>query len=145
MDSSQTPSPHSPPVSYFLPLAILLMALGWGGLALLIIYTVPSGGTRWAFFFAGVLAITGTALPFVAFLNRRFPTNPPATHGVILRQALWPGIYLPTLAWLRIGRVLTPSMAILLAIGLLVVEFLLRLRERAEWKPDFHIRRKPSP
>ncbi|MBN1148366.1 MAG: hypothetical protein JXA78_13995 [Anaerolineales bacterium] len=126
----------SPPVSNFLPAALILIILGWGGLYAIVMYTTPSGGTRWAFFFAGVLALTGVALPVVAFLNRRFPSVPPATSGVILRQAIWIGIYLPTLAWLRIGRVLTPSMALLLAVGLFLIEWLLRLRERSQWKPE---------
>jgi hypothetical protein len=45
------------------------------------------------------------------------------------------GIYFPILAWLQIGRVLTPAMALLLAVGFILIEWLLRLRERAQWKP----------
>jgi hypothetical protein len=52
-----------------------------------------------------------------------------------LRQSLWIGIYGPTLAWLQIGRVLTVALTILLAIGLILIEVLLRLRERSQWKP----------
>jgi hypothetical protein len=126
----------SPPVRAFLPATLLLMVLGWGGLYALLNYTTPSGGTRWVFFFAGVLALAGTSMPAVAFLNQRFPSEPPPTATVIVRQAVWFGIYLPTLAWLRIGRVLTPSMALLLAIGLVLIEWLLRLRERSQWKPE---------
>jgi hypothetical protein len=87
------------------------------------------------FFFLGVLALTGTALLPVAFLNRRFPTAPPATNGAIFREAIWIGIFLPTLAWLQLGRVLTPALVLLLSIGLIAIEFLLRLRERSQWKP----------
>ena len=112
------------------------MVLGWGGLYAILTLTTPSGGTRWALFFAGVLALTGTSLPAVAFLNRRFPSTPPPTPFVILRQAIWVGVYIPIMAWLRIGRVLTPSLALLLAIGLLLIEWLLRLRERSQWKPE---------
>jgi hypothetical protein len=81
------------------------------------------------------MAVTGFALPITAFLNRRFPLTPPATPGVILRQAIWFGIYFPTLAWLRIGRVLTPLLALLLVLGLLLIEGLLRFREHSQWKP----------
>jgi hypothetical protein len=88
------------------------------------------------FFFMAVLALTGLALPAVAYLNRRFPSKPAPTSAVILRQAIWAGIYLPTLAWLRIGRVLTPSIALLLAVGLILIEGLLRIRERSQWKPE---------
>lgn len=125
----------SPPVRTFLMSAILFMILGWGGLYLLLTYTTPSGGARWAFFFAGVLAFTGTALPLVAFLNRRFPSIPPPSTTVVLRQALWIGIYFPTLVWLQIGRVLNPFIALLLAVGFALIEWLLRMRERSQWRP----------
>jgi len=126
---------NSPPVSFFIPTAVFLILLGWGGVYLLYRYTTPSGGTRWLFFFAGVMAMTGVALPVMAFLNRRFSTIPPATPGVIVRQALWVGIYFPTLVWLQIGRVLNPFIALILAVGFVVIEWLLRLRERSQWKP----------
>lgn len=125
----------SPPVSSFILTSLILMILGWGGLVYVIFNTTPSGGTRWLFFFVSVLALTGTVLPGIAYLNNRFPSNPPATSGVILRQALWVGIYVPTLAWLQIGRVLNPALAFLLAIGFLLIEWLLRLRERSQWRP----------
>jgi len=126
----------SPHVGAFLPAALILMILGWGGLYTIVTYTTPSGGSRWAFFFSAVLALSGTALPGVAYLNRRFPSTPSSTPAVILRQAVWIGIYFPTLAWLQIGRVLTPAIALLLAIGLMLIEWLLRLRERSLWNPE---------
>jgi hypothetical protein len=46
------------------------------------------------------------------------------------------GIYGATLAWLQIGRVLTGALAVLLLIGLGLMEFLLRMRERSQWKPQ---------
>ena len=125
----------SPPVSFFIPTSIILILLGWGGLYLLYTYTTPSGGTRWAFFFTAVLALTGIALPIMAFLNQRFLSVPPATSGIVVRQALWIGIYFPTLLWLQIGRVLNPFIAVLLAVGFGLIEWLLRLRERSQWKP----------
>jgi hypothetical protein len=57
------------------------------------------------------------------------------TSGVIMRQSLWVGVYGATLAWLQIGRVLTLALAVLLALGLIVIEWLLRLRERSQWNP----------
>jgi hypothetical protein len=124
-----------PPVRFFLPTAIILGLLGWGGLGAVLIYTLPTVGPRWLFFFLGVMAITGTFLPGVAFLNRRFPSTPPPTPAVILRQAIWVGIYGPTLVWLQIGRVLTPALALLLALGFILFEWLLRLREKSRWNP----------
>jgi hypothetical protein len=126
----------SPPVRAFLLTAFILIILGWSGLFAIINYSEPNGGTRWAFFFFAVMALAGLALPGIAYLNRRFPSIPPATQGVIVRQAVWIGIYLPVLAWLRIGRVLNLSLALLLAAGLILIEWLLRLRERNQWKPE---------
>jgi hypothetical protein len=108
---------------------------GWGGLFVLLNFTVPTVGPRWMFFFLFFLALTGSFLPFVAFLNRRFQSNPPAPAGAILRQAIWFGVYGSTLAWLQTGRVLTSALTILLAVGFMIMEWLLRLRERSMWKP----------
>jgi hypothetical protein len=128
-------STSSPPFSSYIPSSLFLIITGWGGLAALFILAPPELGPRWLFFFLSVIALTGTAMPFIAFLNRRFPSVPPVVPAVIVRQSLWIGIYFPILAWLRIPRLLTPSLALLLAIGLLLIEWLLRLRERSQWKP----------
>jgi hypothetical protein len=125
----------SPRVANFLPAALLLFILGWGGLVALAITTLPTVGPRWLFFFLSVLAITGTVLPITAFLNRRFPSTPPASSMVVVRQALWFAVYATTIIWLQMGRVLNPALAILLAIGLGLIEFLLRLSEKSQWKP----------
>jgi hypothetical protein len=128
-------SETSPPVRVFLPTAIFLAIIGWGGLVILFINTLPTVGPRWLFFFLSVLALTGTSLPFIAYLNLRFPSMPPPGGMAIVRQSLWIGIYSSTLAWLQIGRVLTPTLAVLLAVGIGLIEFLLRLSERSQWKP----------
>ena len=125
----------SPSITSFLPISIVLMVIGWGGLAALILSTLPTVGPRWLFFFLVVLALTGTALPVAAFINWRFPSSPTPTSAVITRQALWVGVYGATIAWLQIGRVLTPTLAALLAAGFVLVEFLLRLSEKSQWKP----------
>ena len=124
----------SPRVANFLPASIVLFIIGWGGLIALIISTLPTVGPRWLFFFLCVLAITGTTLPITAFLNRRFPSTPPPTYMVVVRQAIWFAVYASTLIWLQMGRVLNPALAILLAIGLGLIEFLLRLSEKSQWK-----------
>ena len=126
----------SPPIKDFMPVALFLMIVGWLGLFVLVIYTLPTVGPRWLFFFLFVLALTGTALPVTAFFNRRFPSLPPPTHGVVVRQALWFAVYATTLTWLEVGRVLTLTLVILLAIGLVLIEFLLRMSERSQWKPS---------
>jgi hypothetical protein len=82
-----------------------------------------------------VLAISGILLPVAAFLNRRFPTQPPATLNAVIREAALVGIYFSALAWLQLGRVLTMPVVLLLALGLVLIEFLIRLREKSRWEP----------
>ncbi len=137
--------PSPPPIRTFAPAALVLMLLGWAGLYAILMYTSPNGGTRWAFFFTSMLALTGTFLPVMAYLNQRFPSVPAPTPAVIVRQALWVGIYIPTLLWLQIGRVLTPSLAMLLLAGLILIEWLLRLRERSLWRPSQAAGERPQP
>ncbi|MBN2147878.1 MAG: hypothetical protein JW726_10840 [Anaerolineales bacterium] len=126
----------SPSIKSFIPATLMLLILGWGGMVVLVVFSLPTVLPRWLFFFLGVLAFTGSALPIVAFLNQRFPSTPAPTTGVVLRQSIWFGIYGATLAWLQMGRVLTPTLAILLAVGIGLLEFLLRLSERSQWKPS---------
>ena len=120
----------------FLPTAAVLSVVGWGGLAAVILFTLPTLGPRWLFFCLGVMALSGTSLPVIYFFHVRFPSQPPVEPGVILRQSIWVGVYGSTLAWLQLGRVLTPVWAAVLALILIVVESLLRLRERSRWKPQ---------
>ncbi len=125
----------TPPVLSFLPTALVLFFIGWGGLIVLVVETVPTVFPRWLFFFLLVLALTGTFLPVTAFLNRRFPSTPPATSTVVIRQAMWVGVYGAAISWLQIGRVLTLALGVLLLVGLALIEFLLRLNERSRWRP----------
>jgi len=53
---------------------------------------------------------------------------------VVVRQAIWFAVYVSTIIWLQMGRVLNPALAILLAIGLGLIEFLLQLSEKSQWK-----------
>ena len=125
-----------PTFIFYLLVALILSAIGWGGLFIVIQFTLPTLGPRWLFFFLIVLALSGITLPVTYFINLRFPSRPPADPGVIVRQAIWVGVYGSTLAWLQLGRMLTPMPAGLLAIGLLLTELLLRMRERARWRPQ---------
>ena len=115
--------------------SLLLMLIGCGGLYFLITRTLPYVWSRWGFFVLTLMAITGTALPFVYFLHRRFPGEKPAESNVIVRQALWFGVYAATLAWLQLGRLVTVYVVLGLAGGLIGIEYFMRLREKAHWKP----------
>ncbi|MDP3183882.1 MAG: hypothetical protein Q8M58_01275 [Anaerolineales bacterium] len=120
----------------YLASTIVMLTFGWGGLALLIYMTEPTVWPRWGFFMLWTLALTGTALPVTWFLNLRFPSDPPAGENIILRQAIWFGVYGSTLAWLQLGRLLNLGYVIGLAAGLVAIEYLIRMREKSRWMPS---------
>ena len=115
--------------------ALALMIVGWGGLYLLITQTLPYVWPRWGFFILVLLALTGTVLPIVYFFHRRFPDEKPAESSVIVRQALWFGVYGATIAWLQLGRLVMIYIILGLAGGLAAIEYFMRLREKSHWKP----------
>ena len=119
----------------YLSSTLALMIIGWGGIAALFYFSLPFVWSRWGLFVLGIMALTGTALPVVYFLHRRFPTEPPAESNVIVRQALWVGVYGATLAWLQLGRLVTLYVILGLAGGLIAIEYFLRLREKARRTP----------
>ncbi len=82
-----------------------------------------------------IMALTGTALPVVYFLHRRFPEEPPAESNVIVRQSTWVGVYGATLAWLQLGRLVTLYVILGLAGGLIAAEYFIRVREKAKRRP----------
>ncbi len=114
--------------------AAFLAAVGWLGLLLLLNTTLPTIGPRWLFFFLLTQAATGTSVPFVWFLRRRFGGEA-APPGVLLREALWVGLYASGCAWLQINRSLSLTVALFLALGLGVIEAFLRRAERSTWRP----------
>lgn len=119
----------------FFGISIALCIIGWGGLVFIIFDTLPTLGPRWLFFFLLTLALSGTLLPVMYFFNRRFPSDPPVGGNVVMREAMWAGVYGSLLVWLQMGRVLTYGLAMALLAGLILVEFLLRLSERSAWSP----------
>lgn len=124
-----------PPTHFYIPAAVILVFAGWGGVFAVIYYLLPTLGARWLFYFLIVLGVSGLVLPVLAYLNRRFPTTPPATTPTIMREALLVAFFVAALIWLQIGRVLTPALVLLLGLGIGAVEVLIRLRERSRWKP----------
>ena len=98
--------------------SLFLFIAGWGGLYFIITQTLPYVLPRWGFFMLSLMALTGTVLPIVYFFHRRFPGEKPAEANVIVRQALWFGVYGATLAWLQLGRLVTVYVVLGLAGGL---------------------------
>ena len=113
--------------------ALLLISIGWTGLYLLLATTLPTVGPRWLFFFLLIIAVTGTALPFVWVLHKRFGAAP---TSILLRQALWVALYVSLLVWLQVNRSLTLSLSLLLGVGFILLEWFLGLVERNVWRPD---------
>ncbi len=122
-------------VKSVLPFSIIIGLSGWGGLVYIMTQAHPSLWNRWLFFCAIVFAVTGSAAPFVALLNRLFSSQTPVRFGMVVREALWVGIYVAAFLWLNKGQVVSLGLLIVLAVGFILVEFLLRMRVRSEWHP----------
>ncbi len=127
---------ESPTVRSVLPITFLLAFPGWLGLLYLMTQTVPDLGNRWLFFVAIVFALTGTSIPIVAYLNRVIHLLGPASFEIIIRESTMIGIFAGIMIWLNKGQVLSFGLALILAIGLFLIELLLRFRNRSEWHPD---------
>jgi hypothetical protein len=119
----------------YLASAISLIVFGWGAAAIAVFALTPTVWARWLLFFGGTLGLTGLALPATWYLNLRFPSEPPAGSHVIVRQAIWVGVYGAVLTWLQQVRLVTLWTGLGLAVGLGAIEFLVRMREKARWQP----------
>jgi len=121
--------------------SLILVVIGWGGLYYIITQTLPYVWSRWGFFVLTLLALTGTVLPIIYFFHKRFPNEVPTVPtaaNVVVRQAMWFGVYGATLAWLQLGRLVTVYVILALAGGLIAIEYFIRLREKSHWKPPAH-------
>ncbi|MHB8776627.1 MAG: hypothetical protein ACYC6R_02545 [Anaerolineales bacterium] len=119
----------------YLPSTLALILIGWSGLFVVLYLSLPFVWSRWSFFVFALMALTGTALPIVYYLHQRFPSEPPVESNVIVRQALWVGVYGVTLAWLQLGRLVTLYVILGLAGGLIAAEYFIRIREKANRRP----------
>lgn len=84
-----------------------------------------------AFLAALLVAVTGLVLPIAYVLNRRFGRSPSQSFLVVLRQAMWVGLWAAFCVWLQMQRSLGLGVAGLSAIVLVIVELLLQVRTRA--------------
>ncbi|MBX3061511.1 MAG: hypothetical protein KF726_00955 [Anaerolineae bacterium] len=109
--------------------ATLMALLGWGALYVLIMSVPPLALYRWLFFILLYLAVTGTVLPFIWYLNNRFSGARPVMGGTILREGMWCGLVAITVAWLQMIRAANGALAFFLALSFLVIEIFLRVRE----------------
>lgn len=87
-------------------------------------------------FLSVVLVIgTGIALPLVYFLNKRFRWGP-LHYLIMLRQAMWFGLWVAFSVWLQMNRALGIAAMALVAIVLILVELLLQIRGRVATERD---------
>jgi hypothetical protein len=122
------------------PAGLFLMAgvfaiLGWVGVAAVVFLTLPFLGPRWLFFFSLFVALTGTALPFVWYFNRRFTAERFPSEGVLVREAIEAASLGVFLVWLQAGRMFTPFLGWAFFGAFLAVELLLRVYENSRWSP----------
>jgi hypothetical protein len=110
----------------------IMAGIGWVFLYRLVVGSPPLAFARWLFFILLYMAITGTVLPFVWYLNQRFSRFYPATGGILLRQSMWFGVFTVTTTWLQMTRTLNGAAAFFLALSMAVIETFLRFRERTQ-------------
>ena len=111
------------------------MFVGWGGLLALLLLTVPHVFARWMFFLLALSALSGTAIPFIIFLSKRFGKTP-ISVDVLMRRAIWVGVIGCILAWLQLGRALTWTISLLIVTVIVGIEWLIEIRERSLWNPE---------
>jgi hypothetical protein len=116
-------------------MAAAFAVIGWIGAAVLVLFTLPFLFPRWLFFFSLFLAFTGTALPVVWYLNRRFSAERFPSDGILLREALEAASLGVFLIWLQAGRIFTAFLGWVFFGALLTVEIFLRIYERSRWSP----------
>ncbi|MGB7538711.1 MAG: hypothetical protein WBM17_09245 [Anaerolineales bacterium] len=140
--------PISAPKPTF-PAGLFLMAglfalLGWGGVAAVVTLTLPFLLPRWLFFFSIFIALTGTALPAVWYLNRRFTAERFPGEGVLVREAVETASLGVFLIWLQAGRMFTPFLGWIFFAAFLAVELLLRVYEHSRWIPAAPVEEEPT-
>lgn len=106
-----------------------LTLIGGVGVFGMINFAYPYLWQRWLFFGAVIVLGTGLSMPVVTFINQVISSRHIAVRDIILRESVGVGVYLGFLFWLAIGRLFTIPLAIAFGLILVVVDYLLRIRE----------------
>lgn len=90
--------------------------------------------TRVLFFLLLFFAIASTAMPPIAYLNARFGRcrNQRTFQARFIRQSIWLGLLIVVLGWLQMRRILTTTVAMIMAAVFALTETYLLTRERPE-------------
>ncbi len=83
-----------------------------------------------AFLAALLVAVTGLVMPVAFIINRRFGRTDSQRFMVVVRQAMWVGLWAAFCAWLQMQRSLGLGVMFLSAVVLMIVELLLQVRAR---------------
>jgi len=137
-------SQPAPTFRPYLASALSLFIIGCGSAAFAVIMLTPTVWARWLLFFGSSLGLTSIGLPVMWFLNLRFKSEPPAGAGVIVRQSIWLGVFGAVLIWLQQVRLVTVWSSLGLAVGLIAIEYLIRMREKSRWQPK-PVSEEPAP
>ncbi|MBI9048569.1 MAG: hypothetical protein JEZ00_04065 [Anaerolineaceae bacterium] len=115
---------------------VSLGLLGIGGIIFLIYFTKPTLQFRWLFFFLSLIGFSGFSLPILGLIHQRFSPPESINESVLLRESIMIGFFANLLAWLMIGDMLTFALFLLLLAGVVTIEYLIRLTEKSQWRPN---------
>jgi len=124
-----------PPFGKIFMTSLILSLLGIGGLIFIIIFSEPTLGPRWLFFFFLTLCATGLSLPVMYIVQRRVAKQY-VPVSVLLREAIFFSIFIDIITWLQLGRIISNLMILILAAGFILLEIFLRMAEKATFKPE---------
>lgn len=83
-----------------------------------------------AFLAVIIVSVTGLTLPLAYFLNKRFGQADSQHFLIVLRQAMWVGLWVSFCTWLQMNRTLGWGVALLAAAVFVILEILLQVRNR---------------
>lgn len=126
---------HLPPFGKLFLTSLVLGLLGLAGLVFIILFSEPTLGPRWLFFFFLTLSCSGLALPIVYIVQRSLAKQY-VPISVLLREAILFSIFADVCAWLQLGRIISNWVILILAIGFILLEVFLRMAEKAAFKPE---------
>ena len=115
---------------------LILIIIGWGGLGLLLNFSLPTIGARWLLFVLLVLGTTGISIPITYGANVLFTSKLHIKAAIVIRESITIGVYFALITWLSIGRLLSFPIAVSIASVLIIIEYFLLLRDLSEKKPN---------
>ena len=109
------------PWRHLWPAALTLTGIGWGTLAYVVLYHVPTLPARLVFFWALIVGVAGLSLLPLALLHRRLRGRVPPSP-TLWRESLLAGAFVALWAWLQMDRLASPGALMALGAVLVLVE-----------------------